>query len=72
MSDLTMREMALLNVKALLGREPTQDEVSLLEATRAIPRDARRLPGIELSTTEVLGLIVKVVKAAEHRGARRD
>ena len=67
-----MREMALLNVKALLGREPTQDEVSLLEATHAIPRDAMRLPEIELSTTEVLGLIVKVVKAAEQRGARRD
>jgi len=61
------REAALSYFKAVLGREATQDELSLLDATSAIP-PPRSGPFFRSSTTPLLELIVEVVRAARDEG----
>ena len=63
---MKQREAALSYFKAVLGREATQDELSLLDATSAIPAPSG--PFFRSSTTPLLELIVEVVRAARDEG----
>jgi len=63
------RQAALLHFKKVLGREPTQDEISLLDATAAISPPSG--PFHRSSQASLLELILEVVIAARREGRRQ-
>jgi hypothetical protein len=65
MSD-KRRESALLHFHKVLGRPPTQDELSLLDATAAIPPPSG--PFHRSEKQPLLELIIEVISAARREG----
>jgi|SRR5208283_5029728 len=69
MSTAERREAALTRFRTELGREPTEDELSLLHETGVLPKP-KDFPSLWTGEPlDYLGLIIKVVKEAERRGA---